>query len=66
MSEKKLVGRRELGEKHPYLSNRWRLNYLIRSGQLAGVVRVGKKALAFDLEAINKWIEQRTRAEVSE
>lgn len=60
-----LVDARTLAEVHPYLKNKWRVQYLVRTGQIP-VVRVGKKKLAFDLEAVDKWIKERTRSEVSE
>lgn len=65
MSETRLVGRKELGERHPFLANRWRLNYLIRTGQLP-CVKVGQKNIAFDLAQIEAWIAEHTRKEVSE
>jgi len=62
MSNKRLIDKKELGEKHPYLNNQWRLNYLIRTGQIP-IVRVGKR-IAFEESAIDQWIEERTRWEV--
>jgi Helix-turn-helix domain len=64
MSETRLIDKKELGEKHPYLANRWRLNYLVRTGQIP-VVRVGKR-IAFNEAEIDRWIEENTRAEVFE
>lgn len=64
MSEKRLIDRKMLGEKHPYLKNRWRLNYLIRTGKIP-VVRVGNR-IAFEETAIDQWIEERTRQGVGD
>ena len=64
MTEKRLIDKKELGEKHPYLNNQWRLNYLIRTAQIP-VVRVGKR-IAFEESAIDRWIDERTRTEVAE
>ena len=67
MSEPKLVDRKTLGERHPYLSNRWRLAYLIRTGQIPVVkVGAGRGRYAFDIAAIDAWIEKRSRGAVTE
>ena len=65
MNHKRLISKKELGDKHPFLSNKWRLNHLIRSGQIP-IVRIGKGkgTIAFDEAAIDKWIEERSRKEV--
>ena len=60
----RLIGRKELGEKHPYLAHKWRLSYLIRAGKIP-VVRVGSR-IAFDEAAIDRWIQECARKEVSE
>ena len=65
MAESRLIGRKELGERHPFLSNKWRVNYLIRTGQLP-VVRLSKRAIAFDEAEIDRWIRERARMEVGE
>lgn len=64
MSETRLVDKKELGEHHPYLANKWRLAHLIRTGQIP-VVRVGGR-IAFDLIEVTRWIKERTRTEVGE
>jgi len=66
MSGKRLIGKKELGEKHPYLNNKWRVNYLVRAG-LIPVVRVGagRGRIAFDEAAIDIWIEEHSRSEAS-
>ncbi len=63
MNKKRLIDRKELGDRHPYLSNKWRVNYLIRTGQLP-VVRASKGRIAFEVNAIDRWIEERTREEI--
>lgn len=64
MSGARLISKKELGEKHPFLANKWRITYLIRTGKIP-VVRVGN-LIAFDEAAIDRWIQERTREEVSE
>lgn len=67
MTGKRLIDKKQLGEKHPYLSNQWRLNYLIRTGQIP-IVRIGRGRgrIAFEESAIDRWIEEHTCREVSE
>ncbi len=64
MSESRLIGKKELGEKHPYLANKWRLAYLIRAAKIP-VVKVGGR-IAFDEAEIDRWIQECARKEVSE
>jgi hypothetical protein len=63
MAGQRLISRKELGERHPFLANKWRIAYLVRTGQIP-VVRVGN-LIAFDEAAIDEWIAERTRKGVS-
>jgi hypothetical protein len=58
----KLVDRKELYRLFPALRGkgknpRWRLDYLIRM-RLIPFVRLGKRSIGFDEDAIRKWIQQ--------
>lgn len=62
--QNKLITKKQLGEIHPALANKWRLAWLVRMRRIP-MVRVGK-SIFFDAIEIEKWIEKnKIKPEVS-
>ncbi len=54
--ERRLLDRKSLGELHPALASKWRVDWLVRTRKIP-VVRIGR-AIFFDQVEIEAWISK--------
>ena len=57
LEKTKLIDKKILMELHPALSNKWTVEWLIRTRQIP-IVRIGRRVY-FDEVEIEKWIKKR-------
>ncbi|HEX3035419.1 MAG TPA: hypothetical protein VHT73_09840 [Thermodesulfobacteriota bacterium] len=56
MYQEKLLDKKSVLERYHF--TRWQLEWLVRSRQIDGLVRIGKKRIYFDPEALETWVER--------